>query len=60
METLKKNQNNFTTNISLHMAFMKFYFVHIVKFALSLKTSHYAYISPYMHKTLLTLGDEKG
>ena len=28
-------------------------------FALSLKNSHHAYIPPYMHKTLPTLGNEK-
>ena len=26
---------------------------------LSLKNSHYAYIPPYMHKTLPTLGNER-
>ena len=38
---------------------MKFYFVHIVKVSLSLKNSYYAYIPPYMNKTLPTLGNEK-
>ena len=38
---------------------MKFYFVHIVKVFLSLKNSFYVYISPYMNKTLPTLGNEK-
>ena len=40
-------------------SFMKFYFVHIVKVSLSLKNSYYAYIPPYMNKTLPTLGNEK-
>ena len=35
---------------------MKFYLVHIVKVCF---VSHYAYIPPYMHKTLPTLGYEK-
>ena len=38
---------------------MKFYFVHIVEVSLSLKNSYYAYIPPYMNKTLPTLGNEK-
>ena len=29
------------------------------RFVFSLKHSHYAYIPPYMHKTLPTLGKEK-
>ena len=43
------------------LKFMKFNFVHIVKvcFFLSLKSSHYAYIPQYMHKTLPTSGNEK-
>ena len=40
-------------------SFMKFYFVHIVKVCFVFKNSHYAYIPPYMHKTLPTLGNEK-
>ena len=28
-------------------------------FDLSLRNSHYAYLTPYMHKTLPTLGNEK-
>ena len=38
---------------------MKFYFVHIARFVLSSKNSHYAYIPPYMEKTVPTLGNEK-
>ena len=41
---------------------LKFYevlFCTYCKGFLSLKNSHYAYIPPYMHKTLPTLGNEK-
>ena len=38
---------------------MKFDFVHIVKVYSVFKNSHYAYIPPYMHKTLPTLVNEK-
>ena len=38
---------------------MNFYFVHIVHYVHILKNSYYAYIPPYMHKLLLTLGDKK-
>ena len=41
---------------------LKFYedlFCTLKRFVLSLKNSHYAYIPPYMHKTLSTLGNEK-
>ena len=38
---------------------MKFYFVHIVKVCFVLKNSDYAYIPPYKHKTLPTLGNKK-
>ena len=38
---------------------MKFYFVHIVKVCFVFKNSYYAYIPPYMNKTLPTLGNEK-
>ena len=41
------------------LSFMKFYFVHIVHYVHILKNSYYAYIPPYMHKSLLTLGDKK-
>ena len=41
------------------LSFMKFYFVHIVHYVRILKNSYYAYIPPYMHKSLLTLGDKK-
>ena len=40
-------------------SFMKFYFVHIVKVCFVFKNSYYAYIPPYMNKTLPTLGNEK-
>ena len=40
-------------------SFMKFYFVHIVKVCFVLKNYYYAYIPPYMHKTLPALGNEK-
>ena len=38
---------------------MKFYFVHIVKVCFVLKNYYYAYIPPYMHKTLPALGNVK-
>ena len=38
---------------------MKFYFVHIVHLVHILENSHNAYIAPHMHKSLLTLGNEK-
>ena len=40
-------------------SFMKFYFVHIIHYVHILKNSYYAYILPYMHESLLTLGNEK-
>ena len=41
------------------LKFMKFYFVHILKICFVFKSSHYAYIPLYMHKTLPTFGNEK-
>ena len=39
---------------------MRIYFVHIVKVCfVFMLNSHYAYIPPYMNKTLPTLGNEK-
>ena len=43
-----------------HFEVLWSYILNIVqRFALSLKNSHYAYISPYMHKTTPTLRNEK-
>ena len=63
MKTSEKNIP-FLTNISIYavtdiLKFLKFYFVHIVKVCFVFKNSDYAYISPYMNKTLPTLGNEK-
>ena len=61
MKMLRK-KINLTTNISMYMGhrhFVKFCFVHIVKISFVFKNSHYAYIPPYMHKILPTLGNEK-
>ena len=38
---------------------MNFFLYILQRFVLSLKHNHYAYIPPYMHKTLPTLGKEK-
>ena len=58
-----KKNIHFTTNYifgsQTFWSFMKFYFVHIVKVFLSLKNSHFLYITPYMHKILPALGNEK-
>ena len=63
---LRKKPIHFTTDISVNIyglqifsSFMQFYFVHIVKVCFVFKNSRYAYIPPYMHKTLPTLGNEK-
>ena len=40
-------------------SFMKFHFVHIVKVYFVFKNSNYAYIPPYIHKTLPALVNEK-
>ena len=40
-------------------SFVRFCFLHMVKVHFVFKNSHYAYIPPYMHKTLPTLGNEK-
>ena len=63
-ENVKKNIH-FTTNISIYTGHRHFevlwsFILYILRrFALSLKNSHYAYIPPHMHKTLLTLGNVK-
>ena len=51
-----KNTHSFH---NIHISFLKFYFVHIVKVCFVSKNIYYAYIPPYMHKTLPTLGNEK-
>ena len=38
---------------------MKLYSAHIAEVCFVFKNSNYAYIPPYMHKTLPTLGNEK-
>ena len=60
-ENVEKKPIQFTTNIQVRdiLSFMNFYFVHIVHYVHILKNSYYAYIPPYMHKLLLTLGDKK-
>ena len=65
MKTLKKNIH-FTTDISLYIRIaeiLKFYEVLfctiLQRFVFSLKSSHFAYIRPYMHETFPTLGNEK-
>ena len=62
----KKNNFHFITNISIYTItdILKIYEVILYilqRFVLSLKNSDYAYayISPYMNKTLSTLGNEK-
>ena len=63
--TTSKKSIHFTTDISIYMSHKHFevlwsFILHILqRSVLSLKNSHYAYIPPYMHKTLLTLGNEK-
>ena len=64
-ENVKKKNIYFTT-VDIYIygsqtfwSFMKFYFVHIVKVCFVLKNYYYAYIPPYMHKTLPALGNEK-
>ena len=64
MKTPKK-PIHFTTNSSQyrghrHLEVLWSFILHIFwRFVLSLKSSHYAYILLYMHKTLPTLGIEK-
>ena len=57
---------HFTTDISMYLGHRRFevlwtFILHILqRFVLSLKNSHYAYIPPYMPKSLPTLENEKG
>ena len=57
MKTSKKNIH-FTPNISLYTGHRHFQVLQIVKVCF-FKNSHYAYILPYIHKTVETLGNEK-
>ena len=63
MKTSKKTFISQQTYLYIHsqtfLSFVKFHFVRIVKVCLVFKNSHYAYIPPYMHKTLPTLGNVK-
>ena len=60
-----EKKNHLITNISIYTGHRYFevlwsFILYILwRFVLSLKNSHYAYIPPYMHKTLPTLGNEK-
>ena len=64
MNTSKKKKH-FTTNRSIYTGHRYFnvsqsFILYILqRFILSLKQNHYAYTSPYMHKTLQTLENEK-
>ena len=64
MNTSKKKKH-FTTNRSIYTGHRYFnvsqsFILYILqRFILSLKQNHYAYTSPYMHKTLQTLQNEK-
>ena len=61
----RKKTIHFTTYISIckgnrHSKVLWSIVLYILyRFVLSLKNSHYAYIPPYMHKILPTLGNEK-
>ena len=62
---MSKKAIHFTTYISICsvtdiLKFCEVFFVHIVKVCFVFKNSHYAYISPYMHKILPALENEKG
>ena len=70
-ENVRKNNIHFTTNIYIYIyiyiymghrhfkVLWSFIFHILLRFVLSLKSSNYAFIPPYMHKTLPTLGNEK-
>ena len=64
-ENVEKKTIHFTTYISIckgnrHSEVLWSIVLYILyRFVLSLKNSHYAYIPPYMHKILPTLGNEK-
>ena len=63
MNTSKKK--NISQQIDLYirvtdiLTFQSFILYILQRFILSLKHNHYAYTSPYMHKTLQTLENEK-
>ena len=60
-----KKKKRITTNISIYMGHRHFevlwsfiLYILYIKYIFK-KNSHYAYFPPYMHKSLLTLGNEK-